>query len=157
MVRWDVLGFGSADVEAAVSSCLAEHAPLTDRAEQECLIHGDAWGGNCVVTPSGAVLMDFERTSQGPPEWDLACIAVDYETFGSISKEGYGRFCEAYGCDVMSWVGYPTLRGIRGLRKVTFALQIADENPQAVAQARYRIARVRGLHGPRPWGWSAVA
>ncbi|WP_413116277.1 phosphotransferase family protein [Streptomyces sp. CY1] len=128
--------------------------PLGD---PECLIHGDAWGGNCVVTPSGAVLMDFERTSQGPPEWDLASIAVDYETFGAVSKEGYGRFCEAYGYDVMSWAGYPTLRGIRELRKVTFAIQIADENPEALAQARYRIACVRGRRGPRPWGWRAVA
>ncbi|WP_275559157.1 aminoglycoside phosphotransferase family protein [Streptomyces sp. 5-6(2022)] len=123
----------------------------------ECVLHGDAWAGNCAVTPNGAVLMDFERTSQGPPEWDLTSIAVDYESFGAVSKEEYGRFCEAYGRDVMSWVGYPALRGIRELRKVTFAIQISDENPQALAQARYRIACVRGRHGSRPWGWSAVA
>jgi aminoglycoside phosphotransferase (APT) family kinase protein len=125
--------------------------------QPECVIHGDAWGGNVAVTESGtAYLMDFERTSVGPPEWDLTATAVDYETLGALSDEAYSRFCEAYGADVMTWPGYPTLRNIRELRKVTFALQIADDDPRATDQANYRIACIRGRKGPRPWGWSAV-
>ncbi|WNI19720.1 phosphotransferase family protein [Actinacidiphila sp. ITFR-21] len=36
------------------------------------LIHGDAWRGNCAVTDDGRrCLLDCERTSVGPPAWDL--------------------------------------------------------------------------------------
>jgi hypothetical protein len=37
----------------------------------ECVVHGDAWVGNAVRTAAGPVLLDFERVSVGPPEWDL--------------------------------------------------------------------------------------
>ncbi|MEU9404116.1 aminoglycoside phosphotransferase family protein [Streptomyces sp. NPDC048281] len=125
----------------------------------ECVIHGDAWRGNCAVieTPNRmALLLDFERTSLGVPEWDLTSTAVAYDTFGNLSRDQYGRYCELYGYDVMSWPGYLTLRGIRELRLVTFALQMADQAPQALRQARYRIDCVRGRRGSRPWGWEAV-
>ncbi|WP_059007982.1 phosphotransferase family protein [Streptomyces specialis] len=122
----------------------------------ECVVHGDAWGGNCAITSQGAVLLDFERTAQGPPEWDLASIAVEHETFGSLSRTEYQEFCDAYGYDVTTWPGYRTLRDIRELRKATFALQIADDDPAAAEQARFRLACLRGQHGERPWGWTAV-
>jgi aminoglycoside phosphotransferase (APT) family kinase protein len=87
-----------------------DHLPA---GQPECVIHGDAWGGNCAVTADGAVLMDFERTSEGPPEWDLTSTAIEHDTFGTLSEAGYRRYCEAYGYDVMAWDGYPILRGIR--------------------------------------------
>ncbi|MFF0222821.1 phosphotransferase family protein [Streptomyces sp. NPDC004629] len=121
-----------------------------------CVIHGDAWGGNCAVTAEGALLLDFERTSIGPPEWDLTSTAVAFDTFGTLSAAEYAAYCEQYGHDVREWAGYATLRGIRELRLVTFALQIADHNDGALEQARYRIECVRGLRGPRPWRWEAV-
>ncbi|MET9613006.1 phosphotransferase [Kitasatospora indigofera] len=31
------------------------------------VIHGDAWRGNVAVAPSTTYLLDFERTSWGPP------------------------------------------------------------------------------------------
>ena len=124
--------------------------------QPECVIHGDAWGGNCAVTAEGAVLMDFERTSEGPPEWDLTSTAIKHDTFGTLSADGYRRYCEAYGYDVMAWAGYPILRGIRELRLASFALQIADQDPRSLGQAQYRIACLRGQQGPRPWGWTAV-
>ncbi|MDX2680034.1 phosphotransferase family protein [Streptomyces sp. NY05-11A] len=125
----------------------------------ECVIHGDAWRGNCAVIEAPhrrALLLDFERTSLGVPEWDLTSTAVAYDTFGNLPRDQYDRYCELYGYDVMSWDGYATLRGIRELRLVTFAAQIADQAPQALSQARYRIDCVRGRRGPRPWGWAAV-
>lgn len=124
--------------------------------QPECVIHGDAWGGNCAVTADGAVLMDFERTSVGPPEWDLLSTAIEHDTFGTLPEDRYRKYCEAYGYDVMTWGGYPILRGIRELRLVSFALQIADQDQGAQGQAQYRIACVRGRRGPRPWGWTAV-
>ncbi|MGW2055910.1 phosphotransferase enzyme family protein [Streptomyces sp. NPDC001840] len=123
-----------------------------------CVIHGDAWGGNCaVIAEQGALLLDFERSSYGPPEWDLTSTAVAADSFGRISAAEYARFCAAYGYDVMEWTGYPTLRDIRELRLVSFAFQIADGDPSALEQAQHRIACVRGRRGPRPWGWIAVA
>lgn len=121
-----------------------------------CVIHGDAWGGNCAVIDEGALLLDFERTSMGPPEWDLTSTAVALDTFGTLSVAQYADFSEQYGFDVRDWAGYPTLRGIRELRLVTFGLQTADQNPEALEQARYRIECVRGCHGARPWHWTAV-
>ncbi|MEU9564061.1 aminoglycoside phosphotransferase family protein [Streptomyces sp. NPDC048161] len=122
----------------------------------ECVIHGDAWGGNCAVSDSGALLLDFERTSVGPPEWDLTSTAVAFDTFGGLSRNRYDRYCELYGYDVMAWQGYRTLRGIRELRLVTFALQVADHAADARGEASYRIDCIRGRRGPRPWGWTAV-
>ncbi|MEV1088975.1 phosphotransferase family protein [Streptomyces microflavus] len=121
-----------------------------------CVIHGDAWGGNCAVTEDRALLLDFERTSLGPPEWDLASTAVAYDTFGTLSAEQYEDFSEQYGFDVRHWAGYPTLRGVRELRLATFGLQVADQDPSALVQARYRIDCIRGLRGDRPWHWTAV-
>ncbi|CCA59006.1 MULTISPECIES: phosphotransferase family protein [Streptomyces] len=125
----------------------------------DCVVHGDAWTGNCAVIKGPfrrAVLLDYERTSLGPPEWDLTSTAIEVDTFGSLSAEKYRVFCDQYGYDVMDWAGYPTLRGIRELRLVTFALQIADLDPSARSEAHGRVDCLRGRRGPRPWGWNAV-
>lgn len=124
----------------------------------DCVVHGDAWGGNCAITHDGQrLLLDFERTSRGHPEWDLVSTAVAMDTAGTLSEAAYTEFCTAYGYDVRDWDGYPTLRAIRELRMTTFAVQAADQNPDAQPEARYRIACLRGDRGPRPWGWTAVA
>ncbi|MEU4176345.1 aminoglycoside phosphotransferase family protein [Streptomyces sp. NPDC026589] len=121
-----------------------------------CVVHGDAWGGNCAVTDQGALLLDFERTSMGPPEWDLTSTAVALDTFGTLSASQYADYSDQYGFDVRDWAGYPTLRGIRELRLVTFGMQTADQNAGAREQAQYRIDCVRGREGRRPWHWTAV-
>lgn len=131
--------------------------PVPLRGRPRCVVHGDAWGGNCAITADGQrILMDFERTSTGPPEWDLTSPATAVDTTGTLSEDAYAEFCAAYGYDVRDWDGYPTLRAIRELRLVTFAVQIADQNPDARTEARYRIACLRGHHGPRPWHWSPL-
>ncbi|WP_405360348.1 aminoglycoside phosphotransferase family protein [Kitasatospora sp. NBC_00085] len=138
-----------AELEAAWSSLPAGMPPS--------VIHGDAWRGNVAVTPTTAYLLDFERTSLGPPEWDLTATAVGYGTFGTVSNSEYAAFCEAYGTDVRAWAGYPVLRDIRELRVTGFALQHAAADPaRHRAEAHYRLACLRGRNGPRPWGWTAV-
>ncbi|MGW6744994.1 phosphotransferase family protein [Streptomyces sp. NPDC055025] len=123
-----------------------------------CVVHGDAWKGNCVVTENGTrYLMDFERTALGRPEWDLTSTAIATDTFGSLPPRQYGQFSAAYGYDVQQWAGYPTMRSTRELRLVTFALQIADRDSRALEQAHHRLACIRGHRGPRPWHWTAVA
>src|SRR5699024_700543 len=40
------------------------------------VVHGDAHLGNVIVGPDGPVLCDLDSTCVGPPEWDLAPLAV---------------------------------------------------------------------------------
>lgn len=119
-------------------------------------VHGDAWGGNIVTTTTGPVVLDLERFAYGPPEWDLASIAVDHFTFGSMTATEWARFCTRYGYDVTEWEGYAVLRDARELRKVTFAAQMATQQPRLNSQSRYRLACICGEHGPRPWYWTPV-
>ncbi|MFG2822306.1 phosphotransferase enzyme family protein [Kitasatospora sp. NPDC048365] len=122
------------------------------------VLHGDAWGGNLAVTATTAYLLDFERTSTGPPEWDLASTAVAHGTFGTVTDREYAAFCAAYGADVTDWPGYPVLRDVRELRVTCYALQLAAADPaRHRAQAHYRLACLRGEHGPRPWAWTAIS
>ncbi|PRY31701.1 phosphotransferase family enzyme [Umezawaea tangerina] len=45
-------------------------------------MHGDAWVGNVVATDDGqVVVLDLERCSVGPPEWDLVSTAIKYTSF----------------------------------------------------------------------------
>jgi aminoglycoside phosphotransferase (APT) family kinase protein len=121
----------------------------------KCVVHGDAWAGNVAVTDDGtAVLLDFERCSYGPPEWDLAHSAIKYTSFGWAPGE-YEKLASNYGYDVaMAYAGFETLRDIRELRMATFAVQCADENAAYAGEARLRVDCLRGRHGARPWaGW----
>ncbi|MEV0284095.1 aminoglycoside phosphotransferase family protein [Kribbella sp. NPDC050820] len=115
------------------------------------VIHGDAWAGNVVVTVDGPVLLDLERFSLGPPEWDLVSTAVRLSTFGTMTAEEYQAFAQAYGHDVLMWDGFDVLRDIRELRVTCYAAQRASEEPSLREQADLRVASIRGLRGPRPW------
>lgn len=105
-----------------------------------CAVHGDAWSGNIAGTAAGPVLLDLERFAYGPPEWDLASIAVSFTTFGSLSAEQWQDFSDRYGYDVLAWEGFELLRDIRELRKVTFAWQLAETSAAIAEHARHRLA-----------------
>jgi aminoglycoside phosphotransferase (APT) family kinase protein len=123
----------------------------------ECVIHGDAWAGNVVHAEGlGATLLDLERCSVGPPEWDLTSTAVRYTTFGTMDAEEYEQFCAAYGQDVTRWDGYETMRDIRELRVTCYAVQRAHDDTRLAQEAQLRIACLRGQRGPRPWTWTPV-
>jgi thiamine kinase-like enzyme len=123
----------------------------------ECVIHGDAWAGNVLdVEGQGVTLLDLERCSVGPPEWDLASTAVRYTTFGTMGADEYGQFCETYGRDVTDWPDYALFRDIRELRVTCYAVQRAYDEPPLVAEAQLRIDCLRGMCGPRPWRWTPV-
>ncbi|WP_231680080.1 phosphotransferase family protein, partial [Streptomyces clavuligerus] len=125
-----------------------------DRPADLSLVHGDAWPGNTASFPDGSVvLLDFERTALGPPQWDLTSTAVSADTLGTLTPDAYHRFATAYGTDVRTWDHYPLLRAIRELRLVTFAFQTTGQDPDALREAHHRLACLRGERGPRPWGW----
>lgn len=105
-----------------------------------CVIHGDAWVGNVVSTDDGQViLLDLERTSVGPPEWDLVHTAIKWSSFGWISREQYTEFAQVYGHDVFEWEGFGLLRDIREFRMTTMALQAASSKPSLKVQALRRL------------------
>jgi Ser/Thr protein kinase RdoA (MazF antagonist) len=117
-----------------------------------CVVHGDAHGGNIVATEDGRVVMlDLERTSFGPPEWDTAQTATYVTSFGWGTAADYDTFCHAYGHDVTAWDGFPLLRSIRELRMTTWLAQLASTDASLHAQVEYRVACLRGQNGSRPW------
>lgn len=123
-----------------------------------CVIHGDAWIGNVAAMEDGeAVLLDLERTSIGPPEWDLVHTAIKRSSFGWITEQQYAEFCQVYGHDVATWEGFELLRDIRELRMTTMAAQVATTVAANEEQALHRLACIRGERGSRPWaGWKAL-
>lgn len=123
-----------------------------------CVIHGDAWVGNVVATDDGRViLLDLERTSIGPPEWDLVHTAIKWTSFGWLSAKQYGEFCDVYGYDVTAWEGFELLRDIREFRMTMMAVQTAATDSQWREQANQRLRCLQGRVSERPWtGWVAL-
>ncbi len=118
------------------------------------VVHGDAWGGNIVTTDTGStVILDLERCSIGPPEWDLVSIALRRGSFGWLSDADYQAFASRYGHDVTTWPGYELLRDIRELRMALYRVQRAAEHPGEQGEAQLRVSSLRGRCGPRPWAW----
>ncbi|PSL03213.1 phosphotransferase family enzyme [Haloactinopolyspora alba] len=121
------------------------------------VVHGDAWVGNVLVDDEGTPwLMDLERFSVGPPEWDLVSTAVRLTSFGTLDAREYEAFCIAYGHDVTQWAGFATLRDIRELRACSYMLQHAATGAAARDEAARRVACLRGHGGPRPWRWKRI-
>ncbi|MGC4998519.1 aminoglycoside phosphotransferase family protein [Streptomyces sp. DT195] len=119
-------------------------------------VHGDAWPGNIVRADGERLLMDLERFSFGPPEWDLVSTAVRTRTTGAAAEDEYADFCTLYGYDVTDWAGYDLLARARELRMATYAAQHAASNPKWQAQAQHRVDCLRGRCGPRPWQWVGI-
>lgn len=118
------------------------------------VIHGDPHRGNVVATLDGAVLvLDLERFSLGPPEWDLTLPAAEHDSFAWISREQYQDFATSYGHDIRHSPAYSLLRDIRELRMTTWLANKADQSPAIRQEVHHRIQCLRGDHGERPWTW----
>ncbi|MFE9661808.1 phosphotransferase [Streptomyces sp. NPDC005955] len=120
-----------------------------------CVVHGDAWLGNVVLTPD-PVLIDFERACVGPPEWDLVATAAKIGTVGTVTSAEYADFCTSYGTDVTAWAGYELMSAVRELRMVSYAVRYAVGRPGWHADAQQRVDSLRGRRGPRPWNWRTI-
>jgi hypothetical protein len=123
----------------------------------EAVIHGDAWAGNIVdVEGHGATLMDLERCSVGPPEWDLTSTACRLTSYGTLTAAEYAQYCDAYGVDVTRWAGFELFRDIRELRVTCFAAYVAQSRSELRDNAYDRVRSLRGRKGPRPWKWRPI-
>lgn len=106
------------------------------------VIHGDAHLGNLIASPTGPVLCDFDSTSVGPREWDLTPVAVGALRFG-YCPDVHRSLADAYGADVTTWPGFPTLRRLRELQLVTSVLPVLDANPALLPQWQHRLNTFR--------------
>lgn len=120
------------------------------------VVHGDAWQGNVVVTDDEEpILLDFEHTSVGNPDWDLISVAVDRADFARLTAAEYEAFVAAYGGhDVTGTPWFRAMADIQELHWTTFVADKANYDPSAAREARHRIACLRGLV-PKPWTWTA--
>jgi hypothetical protein len=102
------------------------------------LIHGDAHTGNLLVTDTGVVICDLDSTGTGPREWDLTPSAHGATRFGR-SRAAYDAFATAYGFDVVTWPGWPTMRAVRDLQCATSTLGTFDGRPDVARQLAHRL------------------
>lgn len=119
------------------------------------VVHGDAWTGNVARCVDGSVvLLDLERCSFGPPEWDLVSTAIKASTVTWLDPDDYVHFMKTYGgSDVTFWPGFELMRSIRELRMASYFAQHAS-TPSMRAEAQLRIDCLRGRYGDRPWPWT---
>ncbi|MGW6281983.1 phosphotransferase enzyme family protein [Kribbella sp. NPDC055071] len=116
-----------------------------------CVIHGDANRKNAIRGSDGiAVLLDLERFSIGPREWDLVVPAV-YQRLGWYDNAEYDAFVTAYGWDVRTWDGFPVFAALRELRMTAWLLSRLTREPRLHPEATRRIATLRNPEAPRFW------
>ncbi|MCF2531147.1 phosphotransferase family protein [Yinghuangia soli] len=115
------------------------------------LIHGDANRKNAVRGSDGrAVLLDLERFSVGPRQWDLTVSEV-YRRLGWYTEAEYDDFVDAYGWDVRGWDGLPILVAIREFRMTAWLASRVGREPALRSEAEKRIASLRAPDARRTW------
>lgn len=115
------------------------------------LIHGDANRKNAIRGSDGiAVLLDLERISIGPREWDLVVPAV-YQRLGWYTDSEYDAFVAAYGWDVRTWDGFEVFAALRELRMTAWLISRLTREPHLKAEADRRIASLRDPRASAAW------
>lgn len=113
-------------------------------------VHGDAHRKNIVRDGTDPVVLDLERFSIGPREWDLVVSSV-YQRVGWYTAAEYEAFTSAYGWDLRTWPGYETLAAVRELRMTTWLCSRTSREPRLLTEARRRIASLKQPGEPKRW------
>lgn len=115
-------------------------------------IHGDAHPGNLMRRSDGEVIViDFEKFSVGPREWDLSLLAGYRFNFGWIDANEYRGFTDAYGYDVALWPQWKDLMAIRELAMTSWLMQNVHVSPETHAEFLRRLSDLREPNAKRYW------
>ncbi|MEU3559692.1 aminoglycoside phosphotransferase family protein [Kitasatospora sp. NPDC006786] len=118
-----------------------------------CVIHGDATPTNCIMTPHGPALIDFERTATGPRQWDQAAAGWARDVYGTPPQR-YEEFARAYGDDVTAHDAYRMMTPVFGIAAWLYLAECARTEPGLQDEADRRLATVLTAPlPPAPWGW----
>lgn len=115
-----------------------------------CAVHGDAHVKNLMVCEGEAILIDFERFAYGQPEWDLGMTGTEYRTAGWWTADQYRAFVDAYGFDVTTWSGFPTVQAVHQLKMTTWIMQNVHESQEIADEF---TARMRTIRDGQPSKW----
>ncbi|MGP4112297.1 phosphotransferase family protein [Streptomyces sp. 4N509B] len=121
-------------LEHALTGITYERAPA--------IVQGDPQHRNALHAADGAVLCDWDSVALGQPEWDLVTIEIHCRRFGH-GEAHHRRFAKAYGRDITTWPGYPTLRDLRELRMITTNARKASHEPEKIREVLTRIDALR--------------
>jgi Ser/Thr protein kinase RdoA (MazF antagonist) len=113
------------------------------------LIHGDMYAGNLMWDGSDVVLGDWDSVCTGPREIDLA-PTFTAERFG-LAEDARNAFAAAYGYDLRTWPGWPTLREAREISTMSALIRLAPTKPEAARELRYRLATLRADDRSARW------
>lgn len=114
-------------------------------------IHGDAYPGNLLWDGPQALLGDWDETSIGPRELDVANTYQGVR-FGRTEQQLH-EFAEAYGYDLTQWPGLTVLRSIRDLHTLGAYLCRGDQSdPAAREQVIHRVQTLRRGDLAARWG-----
>lgn len=116
-----------------------------------CVVHGDANRKNAIRGRDGvAVLLDLERFSLGPREFDLVVPAV-YQQLGWYTDAEYDAFADTYGRDIRTWDGFPVFAALREFRMTAWLLSRLAREPRLRTESNRRIASLRNPQAPKHW------
>lgn len=106
-------------------------------------IHGDAYFGNLLADGTRILLSDWDETSIGPRELDLANTYHYCHRFGQPTSQ-LETFADAYGYDLADWSGLATLRAMRAVHSLgAYILRADHDDPAAGHELHYRIGTLR--------------
>ncbi|MEU6562596.1 phosphotransferase enzyme family protein [Nocardia nova] len=119
------------------------------------LIHGDAYGGNCLWDGDRVVLGDWDEASVGPREQDLILSCHDHLRFGA-SEHDLRQFFTAYGLELeefRTWPAFDVLISMRDLHTLTgYIRRAAADDSAAAGELHRRLGMLRNPSAATaPW------
>lgn len=125
-----------------------------NRRYPDSVVHGDAHVGNLLRDDSGRIILcDFDSTSLGPPQVDLAAVAAGEIWFdqGGLHE----RLAAAYGYDVTTDPDWPLLRSARELAFVVGGVPLLKSTPGVADEFAMRLRSIRD--GDKSTAWTPYA
>ncbi|MCF0093109.1 hypothetical protein B0E54_01935 [Micromonospora sp. MH99] len=152
----DAEGLSEPDRDFLATWCdlLEPRAAVLNEGGPQALVHGDAHVGNLLREPSGRVVMcDFDSTSVGPWQIDLAAVAVAELRFGTNGR--HLSMATAYGFDVTRDPLWEILREVRELKMIAAVMPYLATSPQVAAEFTNRLNSIS--HGDSTARWIPFA